>query len=80
MEDRVNFINHLFVCNKCKRDCANHKNCIAHEEHKFELDCLGKYCDEPCELQLDKEPDMAVVIEALHYIVKRCNEELIKEC
>ena len=49
------------------------------------IHCLGKYCDFPCELQKEdytpynEEDGLAPLINALKYMVSKCNELLIKK-
>ena len=49
------------------------------------IHCLGKYCDSPCELQREdytpyKEEDgLTPLIDALKFMVDKCNNLLIKK-
>ncbi len=52
---------------------------------KHIIHCLGKYCDSPCELQKEEytpyneDDGLTPLIEALKYMVCKCNELIIKK-
>jgi hypothetical protein len=45
-------LRHSFVCNRCRRDCIGESGeCESDYPRKQRIGCLGKHCDDPCELQ-----------------------------
>ena len=77
------------VCNNCRINCKgncsevlrnpNHPEYIDLVGRKHLINCLGKYCDEPCDLQLEEtDITMEILIEKVLYLGNKLNEFLIK--
>jgi len=89
-----------FCRERCEGDCFKKLMAIKNKEVKpgseeYEtnkdlidrkqiIHCLGKYCDEPCDLQkkdftpYNEEDGLYPLINALKYMVGKCNELLIE--
>lgn len=86
------YLKDCFICNFCKNVCGaciedieRIKNGVIDEKNKDlvgrkqEIECLGKYCDKPCEFQnLDAIPNTEVLINEIMFLGNKINEFLEK--
>lgn len=88
MENKLS-LKGFFVCNNCKCYCSNGEDCVgpfgpdrcekAYFPRKQNVDCLGKYCDTPCELQtVDTDLTREQLINLVMYLGTELNKVLIK--
>lgn len=74
----------FFVCNHCRATCTNAPNCS--EDLKGDLfprkqfvECLGKHCDKPCELQQESSLKIEQLIILVKYLGNELNKLLITD-
>lgn len=83
-----------FICNFCRNICEgkcdedlkrlesgiiDDKNRDLENGRKQRIDCLGKFCDQPCGLQDENAtPEVETLIRTIKFLGEKCNE-LIKE-
>jgi len=73
-------LRHFFICNNCRAYCQDNPQCMDEMDHglyprKQVIDCLGEWCDEPCDLR--QEPGN-LKTEQLVTLVKYLSTELNK--
>lgn len=89
MDDTLK-LKEFFVCNKCRCYCSNGIDEVGpygpdlcmknYFPRKQNIDCLGPYCDMPCELQSAKSDlTMEQLINLVMYLGKELNKTLIKQ-
>ena len=79
----------MFVCNRCRKSCKNGSdevgvygpdNCVeAYFPRKQKIACLGKYCEQPCELIQDSDLTFDALINAVKYLGDLVNHYIMKE-
>jgi len=75
----------FFVCNWCRSQCPGSDECedeIANGDlfpRKQKIECLGEYCDRPCELQSDSTLETEQLIVLIKYLGNYLNTFLVRD-
>lgn len=73
-----------FVCNNCRTNCPSGPACTADLDtvlypRKQYVDCLGEWCDQPCELRKEhSDLKMEQLVVLVRYLGTELNRHLIK--
>lgn len=72
-----------FVCNNCRTNCPSGEQCTEETDtilypRKQRVECLGEWCDQPCELKQPSDLTMAQLVTLVKYLGTELNGHLIK--
>jgi hypothetical protein len=80
VENEARKVEKFFICNNCRSTCDSSNQCTKDlldgdlYPRKQAVECLGKWCDDPCDLQQEGNLN----IEQLIVLVKFLGDELNK--